>query len=517
MRLKALLSGVATPGEDPEIAEVRDDSRAVQAGDLFVAVHGQTVDGHDYLEDAGKQGAAAALVEIPVARETFGGVQVIVPSTQRALGRVAANRYGRPGDAMTLVGITGTNGKTTTTFLAEALATAAGGVPGVLGTVTYRYPGVSRPAPFTTPTPLELHATLAAMRDAGCTHVAMECSSHALALDRLEGLRFRVAAFTNLTQDHLDFHGTMEAYRDAKAKLFAEHLADDGVGVVLIDHPYGGVMGRAAGTRALTVSTREELPADVWLHHWTQDIGGIVAEFETPRGTVALRSPLIGRFNLENLAVAVGIGVGLGMDPPAIISALGAVNGVPGRVERVPAADARGFGVFVDYAHTPDALERVMAALRPLTRGRLIVVFGCGGARDRTKRPLMGRAVARDADVAIVTSDNPRTEEPRSILEMILEGVKAEPSPALEAPELASAPRGWWAAVDRREAIAAAMSAAKKGDVVLIAGKGHEDYQILGKTKHPFDDRIEAANALGEASGASRGASEEAPPPRTPE
>jgi UDP-N-acetylmuramyl-tripeptide synthetase len=502
VKLRDLIEGVGASGADSagdlSIAEVRDDSRAVGPGDLFVAVRGQTVDGHDYLPAAAERGAVAAVVERPVSRETFPGVQLEVAAAAAALARIAANRHRRPAESLSLIGVTGTNGKTTTTFLAEALVRAAGGEPGVLGTVSYRWRGVSREAPFTTPTPLALHATLAEMRDAGVTHVAMECSSHALALDRLAGLRFKVAAFTNLTQDHLDFHHTMEAYRDAKAVLFREHLAGDGRGVVLLDHPYGAFMAEAAGQKALTVSASEEQPADVRLVRWHQSIEGIASQFQTPRGTVHVRSPLIGRFNLENIAVAVGIGVGLGMPAEQIGQALAGVQGVPGRLERVPAADAHGFGVFVDYAHTPDALERVMAAARPLVTGRLLVVFGCGGDRDRTKRPKMGRAVSRDADLAIVTSDNPRTEEPGSIVDMILEGVKAEPTVALSAADLSTASKGHVAIIDRRQAIAAAIAAARPGDVVVIAGKGHEDYQIVGKVKHHFDDREEAAKALAE-------------------
>jgi len=490
-----------------QIRDVRDDSRAVAAGDLFVALRGQTVDGHAYLEAAIERGAAALLVEDEAAPglDGFFGPVVRVASTAHTLGLVAANRFGRPGDAMTLVGVTGTNGKTTLTFLAEALCRAAGGAPGVIGTVTYRWGGASRPAPFTTPTPIQLHETFAAMREAGTTHVAMECSSHALALGRLAGVRYAVAAFTNLTQDHLDFHGTMEAYRDAKALLFRDHLAPGGAAVVYSDRPYGEHMASvaaAAGARLLRVSTRAAAVAEVHVVPGTTpsfSIDGISAELATPAGRLSLRSPLIGEFNLENLVVAVGIGLGLGLGPEAIAAALRDERGAPGRLDRASDPGAP-FGVFVDYAHTPDALERVMAALRPVVPPgkRLIVVFGCGGDRDRTKRPLMGRAVARDAELAIVTSDNPRTEDPQSILDMILDGVHQEPCPALtaDAATLATAARGHVALVDRREAIRLAVAAARPGDVVVIAGKGHEDYQILGKTKVPFDDRAIAREEL---------------------
>jgi UDP-N-acetylmuramoyl-L-alanyl-D-glutamate--2,6-diaminopimelate ligase len=485
MRLAQLLDGVAVLGVDGgsldiDIAEVRDDSRAVQPGDLFVPTRGQTVDGHQFLAAAAAQGAVAAVVAADVA-QPFPGVRVRVAATAEALGHIAANRYGRPGDAMALIGITGTNGKTTTTFLCEGLIRARGGVPGVLGTVAYRWPGSTREAPFTTPTQLMLQATLAEMRAAGVTHVAMEVSSHALALDRVAGLSFRVGAFTNLTQDHLDFHGTMSAYRDAKALLFSSYLTSDGAGVVLIDREYGLDILAAVKGRAISVSATGQ-SADVRVVEAKETLDGIVATVVTPAGNVALRSPLIGGFNVENLALGVGVGAALGLSPDQIAAGLESVPGVPGRLERVP--NDRGIGVFVDYAHTPDALERAMKALRPLTHGRLIVVFGCGGDRDKTKRPMMGAAVARDADLAIVTSDNPRTEAPQAIVAMIVEGVKSV---------IAS---GFIVEVERRPAIELAVGEARPGDIVLIAGKGHEDYQIIGKVKHHFDDREEAALAL---------------------
>ena len=457
MRLRQLIDGDVP---DVDIAEVREDSRAVGRGDLFVAVKGQTVDGHRYVAQAAAQGAAAVVVEEDV---TCDVPVVRVPSTRVALAQIAANRWGRPAEKLRLVGVTGTNGKTTTAFLTEALT---GG--GVIGTVVYRYQDWVQPAPFTTPGPLELHATFAEMLRRGAKAVAMECSSHALSLGRLEGVKLDVAAFTNLTQDHLDFHGTMEAYRDAKALLFTEHLR--GTAVVNLQGAYGEYFA------TLTPNTIA-VGRDVRVLSVQHSLEGIDAKLATPAGEVRLKSALIGAFNLENLLVGVGIGVALGMDAKTIGERLSSLRGVPGRLERVPAP----FGVFVDYAHTPDALERVMAAVRPVTTGRLIVVFGCGGDRDRTKRPKMGRAVAEMADLPIVTSDNPRTEEPNSILEMIVAGMTRKP---------------FLVEVDRRKAIGAAMAEARPGDAVIIAGKGHEDYQIVGKVKHHFDDREEAAAAL---------------------
>jgi UDP-N-acetylmuramyl-tripeptide synthetase len=312
----------------------------------------------------------------------------------------------------------------------------------------------------------------------------MEVSSAALAMDRLEGVVYQAAAFTNLTQDHLDVHGTMEAYREAKARLFGERLAEVGVAIAMIDDDAGLDMLKRAprGARRLSVSVLRP-GADVNVLEARSTIEGIRARVRTPRGELDVTSrALLGDYNLANIALAVGVADGLGLPHEAIRAGVERLRGVPGRVERVE--NRRGLDVFVDYAHTPDALERVIAALRPLTKGRLIVVFGCGGDRDRTKRPKMGRIVAEKADLAVVTSDNPRTEEPRSIIDMILEGVKG----AGNRPSVVE--------VDRRLAIGRAVREARAGDVVLIAGKGHEDYQILGKTKIHFDDREEAAKAM---------------------
>jgi murE/murF fusion protein len=547
MKLSQLLSGVevqathAMPAGDPEIAEVRDDSRQVGPGDLFVALPGQAADGHRFLPEVAARGAAAALVER--ADPSLALPQVVVPSAARALATVAANRNGRPADELLLCAVTGTNGKTTTSFLVEALLQQAGQEAGLIGTVLYRYRGKTLPAPFTTPTPLQLHRTLREMRACGVSAVAMEASSHALALHRLHGVRVRVAAFTNLTQDHLDFHGDMERYFLDKARLFQDHLlppAQGGVAVIHTGNPYGArlaamLRARPASPRILTVSA--EVPpqdqdqdpdrgerADIYPIEADLSMAGIHATLRTPAGKIEIRSPLIGRYNLENLAVAAGIGVGLSLSPALIGAALSAVTGVPGRVQRVsrpapaqtqgqvlaqglPVSGAAGPAVFVDYAHTPDALERVLKAIRPYLvghgpgaatatgrPGRLIVVFGCGGDRDQGKRPIMGQIAVREADLAIVTSDNPRSEDPQAILDAITAGMAG--SPRLSAADLPGAARGHHVEPDRRSAIRAAISAALRDDVVVIAGKGHEDYQILGKSRVPFDDREEAAEAL---------------------
>ncbi|HRI54593.1 MAG TPA: UDP-N-acetylmuramoyl-L-alanyl-D-glutamate--2,6-diaminopimelate ligase, partial [Pseudomonadota bacterium] len=448
-------------------------------------------------------------------------IQLQVKSAAQALAVIAANRYGRPADVLTLVGITGTNGKTTTNFLVEALLQEAGLVPGLLGTITYRYRGRSYPAPFTTPTALLLHRILAEMGEQGVRAVTLETSSHALALGRLHGVRFRVAAFTNLTQDHLDFHHTMEEYYAAKASLFHEHLLPPelgGMAVLNIDDSYGRrLAAELPAARRLTVSI--DGPADISVLTERISIDGIAATLRTPIGEVALSCGMTGRFNLANLAVATGIGVALGLPASLIGRGLSQVSGVAGRLERVASPrGGRGPSIFVDYAHTPDALARALAALKPLTtppltttsptgrRGRLIVVFGCGGARDAGKRPQMGQVAARDADVVVVTSDNPRTENPQAIIDSIVAGLllpvtaagsaPAGPPPRLERQALATAGQGYYVEPDRRQAITAAVLGARADDVVLIAGKGHEDYQIVGTTKHRFDDREEVQRAL---------------------
>jgi UDP-N-acetylmuramyl-tripeptide synthetase len=503
MKLKDLLRDVPTEAVDGsldvEIAEVRDDSRAVSAGDLFVALPGLTVDGHAYLEEAAKRGAAACIVEKEVPAARFPGTRVRVAGSTRALADVASRRYGDPSRSLRMVAVTGTNGKTTTTFLIEAILRAAGQRPGVLGTVSYRYADKVLPAPFTTPTALELHRVLAEMKAAGCTHVVMEASSHALASERLAGIEFRVGAFTNLTQDHLDFHPSMEEYFRAKALLMRRHLRQaDGVGVIFVDDDYGKRMAKeVVGDRMFVSLTREG--ADVFPKSAACTIDGITAELASPLGPIKVQSRLIGRYNLANISVAVGVTVALGVPVAPIERGVAELVGVPGRVE--PVDNALGFAVLVDYAHTHDALENVIAALRPLTRGRLFCVFGCGGDRDRTKRPRMGRSAAGGADLAIVTSDNPRTEEPRAIIDAILGGVRETDSPALVESALAGARRGHYVEPDRRAAIGLAIAAAQQGDVVLIAGKGHEDYQIVGKTKHPFDDRQVAREALARRGG----------------
>jgi murE/murF fusion protein len=475
MDLRQLIDGLSGArligAADVAVRGVRDDSRAVEHGDVFVAVKGLRSDGHTFVTAAVERGAAALVVE----REQDVKIpQVIVPSGAKALGPLVARSLGDPAKAMTLIGITGTNGKTTTTYLVESILAAAGHKPGVIGTVDLRWGGKNTPASYTTPTPQILHGTLAKMRDAGCTHVVMEATSIAIAQERLSGIRFAVAAFSNLTQDHLDIHGTMDAYAGAKRRLFSELL--DGTAVVNIEDPHGAAM--AAGV-AKTLRVGKD--GDIRVAAEESTVRGIHATVHTPRGDLEVESkPLVGHYNVANICLAIGIAEALGLPHDAIAKGIAALPGVPGRVERVP--NAAELDIVVDYAHTPDALRNLLSALRPLAKRRLICVFGCGGDRDPTKRPKMGAAVAELADLAVVTSDNPRTEDPRAIVDQILPAV----------------PKPFFVDVDRRTAIRAAIAEATRGDIVAIAGKGHEDYQILGTTKIHFDDREEAATAAAE-------------------
>jgi UDP-N-acetylmuramoyl-L-alanyl-D-glutamate--2,6-diaminopimelate ligase len=523
MRLSDLLAnveGVRIASGNPgiEIAEVRDDSRRVERGDLFVAILGTKQDGGRFIVDALANGAAAVLTDSETAgaqgepansagrepsREGLGtpaGVPwIIVPKPRRALALIAANRF-RAASGLKLTAVTGTNGKTTTTYLVEAILSAAGRKPGVIGTVGYCFGGRAKEAQLTTPGALELHGNLAEMRAGGATDVVMEASSIALEQDRLAGCRFAVAALTNITQDHLDYHGTMERYAAAKGILFRELLTKPtGVSVLFADDEQGLAMRAQASGPVLTLS-RADRGADVVVTQRWLGPEGILLRLGTPSGPIELSSPLVGDFNVANILTAVGIALGHGIAPEAIIAGVARLRGVPGRLETV--ANDAGVLCVVDYAHTPDALERALDVLRPLCKGRLICVFGCGGDRDRGKRPLMGEAAARRADVAIVTSDNPRTEEPLSIIGMILEGARRSGKSERTLAELAQGETGFLVEADRAAAISRAAGLARLGDVLLLAGKGHEDYQIIGTQKNHFDDREVAAAAFAARRGA---------------
>jgi UDP-N-acetylmuramoyl-L-alanyl-D-glutamate--2,6-diaminopimelate ligase len=466
------------------VSSIAGDSRKVEPGGCFVAVPGFKQDGRHFIPDAIRRGAAIVVTEgepvadLPVA-------QVLVPSVRISLARLAGAFYGHPSRELSLVGITGTNGKTTTSYLVEALLRTRGLATGVIGTIGYVLGDETRPANQTTPEALDLQAMLAQMRDRGIRGVAMEVSSHALALARADGLAFDVAVFTNLTQDHLDFHGTLESYRLAKRRLFellAESPKPTRTAVVNADDPAGMSMVEGLDVNVLTFGLGAGARVKAVAHESSLD--GIRMIVETPRGGMTLTSPLIGQHNVMNLLGAVGTGLGLGLEPAAIARALGEVDTVPGRFEQVRAGQP--FLVVVDYAHTPDALERVLTTARKLTRRRLAVVFGCGGDRDRTKRPIMGEIAARLCDRVWVTSDNPRSERPEAIIDEIMVGVR----------RAGAAPDRFVTEPDRARAIAAVLGWAGAGDTVVIAGKGHETYQIVGADVRPFDDREVARRIL---------------------
>jgi UDP-N-acetylmuramoyl-L-alanyl-D-glutamate--2,6-diaminopimelate ligase len=494
--LPASLAPTQRSALDPVIRGIRYDSRAVAPGDLFVAMRGATADGHAYVAQALALGAVALLVEEAPAQAGNAAV-VVVRDARRALAPIANAFFGAPSSELALIGITGTNGKTSTTFLTESILRAAGERTGLIGTVEVRYADERIRAVNTTPESLDLQRLLRDMRTRGVSAVAMEVSSHGLDLGRVDGCTFRAAAVTNVTQDHLDFHGTMDAYQAAKERLFHTYLAADGVAVINVDEPrHAGFVAaaRQRGARIVLVSRRPGTPADVRVLAAEGSLGGTRARLALPSGELALELPLVGDFNLENLTVAVGIATGLGVAPEAIARGVAACPQVPGRMQRVGAEIANAPTVLVDYAHTPDAVEKVLRAVRPLTRGKLIAVFGCGGDRDRTKRPKMAEAVARLADRAVLTSDNPRTEDPQRILADVEAGLAA--MQRVPAVGLAATNRSYVSLADRREAIELAIASAAPEDTIVIAGKGHEDYQIIGREKFPFDDREEAQRAL---------------------
>ena len=465
MRLALLFDDVPPPDADVEISSLAYDNRLVVAGTLFFCVPGYTRDGHDFAPDAIARGAAALVVERPL---DLGIPEIRVPSVRAAMAGAAARFHGDPTARLQTVGITGTNGKTTTAFLIRSLLEAAGRPAGLLGTVKSVIGGIEHEVLRTTPEAIDLQRTFAEMLDAGDEACVMEVSSHALELHRADAIHFAVAIFTNLTQDHLDFHETMERYYGAKRLLFTDLAPAHAV--VNVDDPYGArLAAELAPAQAITFALE---------HDATYRAGAIQTGLDGSRFTVTgpdgvfeLASPLTGRFNVSNVLAAFATARALGVAPDIAIGAIAAAGQVPGRFQSV--AEGQDYAVLVDYAHTPDSLENVLRAARPLTTGRLHVVFGCGGDRDRGKRPLMGEIATRLADRIIVTSDNPRSENPDAIIDEILVGSGDDVEHE----------------VDRRIAIERAIATAEPGDVVVIAGKGHEQGQEFeGGRKIPFDD-----------------------------
>jgi UDP-N-acetylmuramoyl-L-alanyl-D-glutamate--2,6-diaminopimelate ligase len=482
--LEALIAGLADERlRDPStrtIVGVTSDSRKVEPGWVFVAIGGEKADGHAYIAQALARGAVALVVDRPFDCNSAPHVPCVrVPDTRRALAQLANAFYGHPSDQLRLIGVTGTNGKTTSTYLLEAVHRAHGETPGVIGTVTYRYAGREQPARQTTPAPEDLQRLLREMVDAGVTHCIMEVSSHALAQDRVWGCRFAAALFTNLTQDHLDYHADMQAYYAAKARLFTDY--EPGVAILNRDDPAGATLLRETPGPVITYGFSPE--ADVGVHHLEMDAEGITLTARIRGECYGLRSRLIGRHNVYNILGALATAHGSALDLQCAIAGIEQLTTVPGRFERIDAGQP--FAVLVDYAHTDDALRNVLQAARGVATGRVIAVFGAGGDRDRGKRPKMGRVAAEYADIAVITSDNPRTESPMAIIR------------AIEAGYLESGQTSRYHVIaDRAQAIQEAISLAQAGDVVIIAGKGHETYQILGNERIPFDDRQVAMTAL---------------------
>jgi UDP-N-acetylmuramoyl-L-alanyl-D-glutamate--2,6-diaminopimelate ligase len=470
--------GATLTGEGAvNVTSVTHDSRKAGPGALFVAVRGTSQDGNQFVEAARKKGAAAVASEAP---PQPGVPWLQVPDAREALATFSAEVLGRPADALRLVGVTGTNGKTTTTYLIDAALRAAGHKTGLLGTVQYRIGDRLAEATRTTPESSDLQALFREMVDAGCDHAVLEVSSHSLDLKRVHGCGFAVAVFTNLTRDHLDFHGDMDRYFVAKRRLFDTNLRTDGHAVINLDDDRAAELIAASRGRVWTYSVSGG-PADLQALDVRLSLEATRFRARTPRGDFEVRTPLVGRFNVENLLAALGAALALGLDPDTAIRGLSSVAGVPGRLERVQAG--QDFTVIVDYAHTDDALKNLLETVRELKPRRLITV-GCGGDRDRTKRPLMGAVAARLSDVVVVTSDNPRSEPPEAILEEIQRGMNGGRRAERHA------------IVDRREAIVRALEMAGPGDAVVIAGKGHETYQVLRDRTVPFDDRQIAREVL---------------------
>lgn len=472
---------------DDEVTGIAYRSDKVQPGNAFFCIVGLKSDGHSFAQDAIDHGAKVIVCERKVyLADATDVTEVVVSDTRKAMAQVAANYYDNPSQAFSLVGITGTNGKTTTTYLVEHIAKRCGKRTGVIGTVGIVVDGKKEHAEHTTPESPDLQVTFAKMRDAHVDTVAMEVSSHALDLLRTWGTTFAVTAFTNLTQDHLDYHHTFEAYFEAKARLFSKEYPAKRV--VSIDDKWGKeLLRRCSAADENVISVGWDQTAQIHPANVDYEPTHTSVELDVRGSRVKFDYPLVGRFNVSNVMTAFAIGMQLGFSQAGIIAALEEAPQVPGRLERVSADHNGGVSVFVDYAHTPDALQKAMASIQNITKGRTIVVFGCGGDRDATKRSIMGR-IALGADYAVVTSDNPRTEDPLAIINDIVSGM-GEGTDHFEVEP------------DRRLAIAAAIKHVQPGDSILIAGKGHEDYQLVGDKVLSFDDRVVAAEELERAFG----------------
>lgn len=506
MRLEQILNTLpvlSSKGDlTTEITSLTCDSRQVIPGTLFFALRGAKADGHLYIDKAIAAGAAAVILENQaLAPSHIPWIQVA--DSRQAMALMAASFYHHPTRELPLIGITGTNGKTTTSYLLEGILNAAGKPAAVLGTISYRFGETTIEASHTTPESTELQAIFRQLADAGAKAFVMEVSSHALEQKRADGSCFNVGLFTNLTRDHLDYHGSMEAYSTAKQRLFSELLRPDStdqmkMAVINADDPAAPDFIRAATCPVLRYGMTAG--CDITARDVSLTINGINATLLTPKGEIPLRSRLTGRYNLSNILAAAAAGIALGLPVAAITQGLEGHKVVPGRLERVD--NQAGVTCLVDYAHTGDALENVLETLKEVATGRIITVFGCGGDRDNGKRPIMGRIAAEYSDLAIVTSDNPRTEEPTIIMDQIKQGITPLAHHEYLPGELDSGltGKGFIMVENRREAIRLGVRLAHSGDILLLAGKGHEDYQIIGTSKNHFDDREEAAAAFRELS-----------------
>lgn len=476
-----------------EVLDVTDDSRLVKPGSLFVAIKGEHVDGHRFLSQVQGQGAVGVVVE-----EQGGDVRsaqgkgpfpcICVPNSRKALGLLAARFRHTPSARLTMIGVTGTNGKTTVTHLAKSLLEGNGHSVGLLGTVGYVFGSHRHVASHTTPGAVHLQAMLGEMVEAGVDVAVMEVSSHALAMDRVAGCEFDIVVFTNLTQDHLDYHSTFEQYFLAKQRLFTDFVGNQYKtkpkrAVINRDDPSSAELLKSCRIPVWTFGISQ--PSDIQAEHIQLSMTGTTFSVKTPCGPLYIQSQLVGEHNVSNMLAAIGIGMAMGLTPEMLERQLASVTNVPGRFERIQ--EGQPFAVVVDYAHTEDALTRLLAAAKVIKQGRVITIFGCGGDRDPGKRPKMGSVAVRESDLVFLTSDNPRTENPELILQQIEQGIRALPVEDRCPYEVIS---------DRAQAIKRAIDVARTGDLVLIAGKGHEDYQILGTEKIHFDDREVAREAI---------------------
>ena len=509
----SLLSVSDADPSECDISSIHYRAQDVQPGGMFVAIEGRTADGHGFIGQALKKGAVVIVLQKKPEKSLlstelspdFAGaangspIMIQVPDTRMALADLSACFFNYPSERMYLIGVTGTNGKTTVAYLIESILLRAGFNVGVIGTINYRYANQTFPNPMTTPESLDLQRTLLEMLREGVTHVVLEASSHAMDLYRIKGCWFDTAVFTNLSQDHLDFHGDMQSYWSSKKSLFTEYLnrgpkKDRAVAVINCNDPKGAELSNMLSMPV--VRTGSTPACEIKAETSRYELVGTKGRVTTPQGSFDFKTPLVGTHNVENILSAVGAAAALNIAPDTIKDGIEALAAIPGRLERIE--NTSGRFVYVDYAHTPDALENAASALKAIAPARIICVFGCGGDRDKEKRPLMGEIVARLCDLSVVTSDNPRSEDPTAIIEQILPGIRKVHGNRYSARDLKTRfdKKGYVVEADRRRAIKLAITASRPDDAVLIAGKGHETYQIMGNTTIDFDDREEARRAL---------------------